>query len=67
MFGLLIGNNQLISMVRMRLMLQPSVVYLIINLVSCSETFKTVEGVAADMPTRLRCELLPVRSRIVSE
>ena len=45
MFGLLIGNNQLISMVRMRkLMLQPSDVHLIINLVSCSETFKTAEG-----------------------
>ena len=43
---MLIGNNQLISLVRVnkKHLLHPSDVHLIINLVNSSETFKTAEG-----------------------
>nr|CAG4641586.1 EOG090X03TW [Eurycercus lamellatus] len=46
LFALLIGNNQLISLVRLnkKHLLHPSDVHLIINLVNSSETFKTAEG-----------------------
>jgi len=46
LFTVLIGNNQLISMVQMKKhkKLHPSDVHLIINLVNSSETFKTAEG-----------------------
>ncbi|KAI9559059.1 Vacuolar fusion protein MON1-like protein A [Daphnia sinensis] len=45
-FTVLIGNNQLISLVRVnkKHLLHPSDVHLIINLVNSSETFKTAEG-----------------------
>nr|CAG4650865.1 EOG090X03TW [Simocephalus serrulatus] len=45
-FTVLIGNNQLISLVRAnkKYLLHPSDVHLIINLVNSSETFKTAEG-----------------------
>nr|CAG4643112.1 EOG090X03TW [Ilyocryptus agilis] len=46
LFAILIGNSQLISLVRInkKHLLHPSDVHLIINLVSSSETFKTAEG-----------------------
>nr|CAG4642417.1 EOG090X03TW [Evadne anonyx] len=45
LFTVLVGNNQLISMVRMKKqVLHPSDMHLIINLVNSSETFKTAEG-----------------------
>ena len=45
-FTVLIGNNQLISLVRVnkKHLLHPSDVHLSINLVNSSETFKTAEG-----------------------
>jgi len=45
LFTVLVGNNQLISMVRTKKqVLHPSDMHLIINLVNSSETFKTAEG-----------------------
>nr|CAG4638358.1 EOG090X03TW [Cyclestheria hislopi] len=45
LFALLIGNSQIISMATIKKQhLHPSDIHLIINLVNCSETFKTAEG-----------------------
>ena len=46
LFALLVGKNQLISLIRVnkKHLLHPSDVHLIINLVTSSETFKTAEG-----------------------
>nr|CAG4646153.1 EOG090X03TW [Macrothrix elegans] len=46
LFAILVGANQLISLVRVnkKYLLHPSDVHVIINLVNSSETFKTAEG-----------------------
>nr|CAG4647791.1 EOG090X03TW [Moina brachiata] len=46
LFAILVGNNQLITLVRIskKHLLHPSDVHFIINLVNSSETFKTAEG-----------------------